>query len=56
MREAYRLNQHTVQASPNSSQIWMLLYLSKEIPKFEEIEKKLKQLISRFNEEEKSKP
>lgn len=56
MREAYRLNQHTVQASPNSSQIWMLLYLSKEIPKFEEIEEKLKQLISRFNEEEKSKP
>lgn len=34
----------------------MLLYLSKEIPKFEEIEEKLKQLISRFNEEEKSKP
>lgn len=56
MREAYRLNQHTIHTPSNHSQIWMLLYLSKEMPKFEVIEEKLKQIISRFNEEEKSKP
>lgn len=53
MREAYRLNQHLIQPTEHASQIWMLMYVSREMPKFDELEQKLKLLITRFNEEEK---
>jgi len=53
MREAYRLNQHRIEPTERASQIWMLMYVSREMPKFDEVEQKLKLIISRFNQEEK---
>ena len=48
LREAYRLNKHLVFNNSDSSFAFLFLYLGKEIPSFEEVDKAMKEILAKF--------
>jgi len=51
MREAYRLNKHLLTSDHNNfSYCIAIIYISKDVPAFQEVDAKLKALLARLNE------
>lgn len=49
LRESYRLNKATVFNNTRSEFAFLFLYLGKEMPTFQEVERKMKSLLQKFN-------
>ncbi|MBC9794589.1 ribonuclease P protein component [Sinomicrobium weinanense] len=52
LREAYRLNKYRITEETDASYAFMILYLGREIPEYEKIDHKMKQLLALFLEKE----
>ena len=51
LREGYRLNKNLLIDNKLSHYTLMILYISKEMPDFKTIDKKMKALLSKFNDQ-----
>lgn len=54
LREAYRLNKHLLVEKTDQNYAIMVLYIGKEMPEFDAIDKKMKTLLQSFLAKEKS--
>jgi len=52
LREGYRLNKHILHDGLNQKYVCMFLYLSKDIPTFEELNIKMEHLLKKLAEKE----
>lgn len=50
LREAYRLNKHTVFNNSEATFAFLFLYLGKEMPRYPEIEKAMTGVLAQFSE------
>lgn len=54
LREGYRLNKHILHDGLNQKYVCMFLYLSKEMPNFEEVNIKMERILKKLAEKENS--
>lgn len=50
LREAYRLNKHKVMEETGARYAFMILYIGREMPEYEKIDRKMQQLLTLFLE------
>lgn len=51
LRETYRLNKHTIEEGSGTKFVQLYLYLGKAKPQYQELEKAMKYLLKKLNEE-----